>query len=109
MSNLSRLWCLLTVAFLSLLVAGNCMAQNTTDTVQISLLAVAQTGHPRAVDGVLKDAAWENAVGFIALIPIGAGDISQHETTVPVTYIDERLYVAYACHFDPSIELQDGA
>ncbi|MFO7945913.1 MAG: hypothetical protein R6V19_03775, partial [Armatimonadota bacterium] len=109
MCNRLRISCLFAAALLSLLTAAICVAQETPDTFERPLLAVAQTGHPPAVDGVLEDPAWDDAAGFTGLIPIGADDLSEHETTVLVTYTDERLYVAYECHFDPSSQLQGGA
>ncbi|MFP3903756.1 MAG: glycoside hydrolase domain-containing protein [Armatimonadota bacterium] len=105
MSNLLRIWCLVTVALLPLFSGTICVAQENPDTFQRPLLTVAQTDHPPVVDGVLDDPAWEDAAGFTGLIPIGADDISEHDTTVRATYTDERLYVACECHFDPSTTL----
>ncbi|MFO7947987.1 MAG: hypothetical protein R6V19_14380, partial [Armatimonadota bacterium] len=97
------------VAGLALLLNTLCVPALAQGDASVPVLSVATTDHPPTVDGVLEDPAWDDAAGFTGLIPIGADDLSEHETTVLVTYTDERLYVAYECHFDPSSQLQGGA
>ncbi len=73
---------------------------------QVPLLTVPHSAQAPVVDGALGDAAWEGAAGFAGMAPIGDDSLSPDLTRVRVLYTDERLYLAWECHFAPEAELQ---